>query len=144
MKNLKYLLIAVSILFCACSSSPEEIDGIDPTIQAEREALTASTQYGIYKNGKSIFLFDKTLHQLSTNPSKQTYRILDNSGTKYVELRLDAAPKSDEGVNARQLNNMNLQLSILGTMILLKSDNEKLWLWSDSAHTGFIVPKGGI
>ena len=96
MKQMKHLLAlllapAAAILLSACGG--DDADKLDPTIRAERNALLASTQYGIYQEGRDSFVFNKTLHQLYVNPSKNIYRIQTDAGTRFAELPL-AGPRA--------------------------------------------------
>lgn len=140
MKQMKYLLaLAAAILLCACGG--DDTDKLDPTIRAERNALLASTQYGIYQGGRDSFVFNKTLHQLYVNPSKNIYRIQTDAGTRYAELALTGTPTAKKGVPATLTQNVGLTAVTLDEVILLHTDEERLWLWCDEAHTGFIVPR---
>lgn len=137
---MKYLLaLAVSLLFCGCGS--DDSDKLDPTIRAERNALLASTQYGIYQEGRDSFVFNKTLHQLYVNPSKRIYRIQTDNAARYAELTLAETPTAKKGAAGTLTQNVGLTTVTLDEIILLKADDERLWLWCDNAHTGFIVPR---
>lgn len=140
MKQLKYLvLFAFALGSFACSS--DDTDKMDPQIKAERTALTGTSAYGVYQNGQSRYVFDKNQHQLYVNPSKHTYRIQNDLGTKYAELTLKAAPSRNESVSGTLSQNVGLTSVAPTDIILLKSDKDHLWLWSDDTHTGFIVPQ---
>ncbi len=140
MKRLKYLLALCTVLVLgACSS--DDTDKLDPKIKAERTALTANTQYGIYQNGQPSYIFDKNQQQLYVNPSKRTYRIQNDLGTKYAEVTLDDEPTQKKGVTGSLNHNVGLSTVTLDEIILLKSDKDHLWLWCDNAHTGFILPR---
>lgn len=140
MKRLKYLL-ALSALLVLSACSSDETSKLDPKIQAERNALTANSQYGIYQNGQPGYIFDKNQQQLYVNPGKHIYRIHNDLGTKYAELTLDGQPGTKNGVSGTLVHNVGLASVTLDDVILLKSDNEHLWLWCDNAHTGFILPR---
>ena len=143
MKQMKYLLaLAAAILLSACGG--DDADKLDPTISAERNALLASTQYGIYQEGRDSFVFNKTLHQLYVNPSKNIYRIQTDAGTRFAELTLAGTPTAKKGVSATLTQNVGLIAVTLDNVILLQTDEEHLWLWCDDAHTGFIVPRINI
>lgn len=140
MNQLKYLFLSAIALGCSACSN-DDTDKTDPQIQAERKALTAATQYGIYQNGQASFVFDKNLHQLYVNPSKYIYRIQNDLGTKYAEVALQAAPSKKQGTTGTLTQNVGITSVAPNDLILLKSDREHLWLWSDDTHTGFIVPQ---
>lgn len=140
MKQLKYLIaLAAALILSACGS--DDADKLDPTIRAERNALLASTQYGVYQEGRDSFVFNKTLHQLYVNPSKHIYRIQTDAGTRFAELTLEEIPTAKKGVSATLTQNVGLTSVTLDKVILLHTDEERIWLWCDEAHTGFIVPR---
>lgn len=140
MKRLKYLLTICTVLvLSACGN--DDTDKLDPKIRAERNALTANTQYGIYQNGRPSFIFDKNLQQLYINPVKGVYRIQNDLGTLYAELTLEGEPTQKNSVTGSLNHNVGLSSVTLDQIILLKSDNDRLWLWCDNAHTGFILPR---
>lgn len=140
MKRLKYLIALCSVLaLSACGS--DDTDKLDPTIKAERNALAANTQYGVYQNGQAGYIFNKNQHQLYVDPGKQIYRIQNDLGTRYAELTLKGEPTTKSGVSGTLVQNVGLTSVTLDEIILLKSDNDRLWLWCDNAHTGFILPR---
>lgn len=140
MKRLKYLFaLCTALALYACSS--DDTDKLDPTIKAERNALVANTQYGVYQNGQAGYIFDKSQQQLYVNPDKQIYRIQNDLGTRYAELTLKGEPTNKTSVSGTLVQNVGLKSVTLDEVVLLKSDNDRLWLWCDNAHTGFILPR---
>lgn len=137
MKYLKYVIIALSLLVSACKNDSTD----NKVVEGQREALLATSDIGIYQNGAAVLRFDKITHQLSVSPAKFQFRILDNAGMQYVEIMLGAMPQESKTVTGElvskgyKLSNLKMQ-----DVVLLKQEGELLWLWSDNARTGMILP----
>lgn len=141
MKYVLPLLLAVAL--SACKSDPEVQDPQDE-LNRQREALVLADGIGIYRNGEPSYLFDKKEHQLSVNPSQLAFRIQDDTGAKYVEVVLDAIPAVNVPVRLTLKNNVGLTDAVLEDVVLLRSEQNGLWLWSDQAHTGVVLPRFGF
>lgn len=141
MKYMKYLLPL--FLFAAASCS-EDNTTEDPTLSAQRNALQSSDDTGIYRAGEALMTFDKEKQQLVATPSKLTFRIQDDEGTKYVSLRLESMPTDTQAVRGIFSDNMGLSLGSIDDFVLLKSNAEYFWFWSDKTRTGFVYPRIGM
>lgn len=144
MKAIKYIGLMLGLLFMgACSD--------DDAYKEQRETLTASTEIGIYRdgddwmaNGKAWLAFDKEDYQYYCNPNTKTFRIVNDEGTEYTTLQLEALPTENTKVSGTLTGNMGVQLQSLTGVYLLKKDARYVWLWSDDAGVGFILPKWGL
>ena len=134
MKHAKYLA-------AACSNDKTEND---PVVKAQIGALLSTDVTGLYRNGEPLLLFDKTEHLLICTPSQNDFRIQDDAGAQYVNLRLDAMPEQGQQVRGTESDNMGFDIGALDDIRLLHTDGQKLWLWSDKARMGFIFPKIGF
>lgn len=141
MKYAKYLLLTLLLAAAACSNDKTETD---PVIKAQMGALLSTDVTGLYRNGEPLLLFDKTEHLLVCTPSKNAFRIQDDAGTQYVNLQLDTMPEQGQQVCGTESDNMGFGIGALDDIRLLYTDGQKLWLWSDKAHMGFIFPKIGF
>lgn len=145
MKYLKYLLMTALIIAVSCSEDKTKDKPEDATLKTQRTALQKADATGIYRSGEAILLFDKTSQQLFADPSQRTFRILDDTGTKYVTLRLDAMPTSEgQTVIGRFTDNMGLNIGNIEDLVLLKSDSQYLRFWSDRTRVGFVFPRMDI
>mgnify|MGYP000002410501 FL=1 len=140
MKHAKYLLLTL-LLAAACSNDKTEND---PVVKAQIGALLSTDVTGLYRNGEPLLLFDKTEHLLVCTPSKNAFRIQDDAGAQYVNLRLDAMPEQGQQVRGTESDNMGFDIGALDDIRLLHTDGQKFWLWSDKARMGFIFPKIGF
>lgn len=141
MKYAKYLLPV--LLFAAASCSDDDTT-IDPAIQEQMLELLSNDDTGLYRNGEALLLFDKTEHVLVCTPSKTTFRIQNDAGTSFVTLRLEAMPGKNVKVAGTQSDNLGFNIGTMDDIRMLHSDEEKIWLWSDQTHMGFIFPKIGF
>lgn len=141
MKYAKYLLPV--LLFAAASCSDDDT-AIDPAIQEQMLELLSNHDTGLYRNGEALLLFDKTEHVLVCTPSKNTFRIQNDAGTSFVTLRLEAMPGKNAKVAGTQSDNLGFNIGTMDDIRMLHSDEEKIWLWSDQTHMGFIFPKIGF
>ncbi len=135
---MKHIFAAVLFLtFAACAN-----DGTDDSVlTSQREALLAATDMGIYVNGSPALRFDKNAHQLSVSPSEYRFRIMDNPGMQFVEIKLGGMPQEGQAVSG-ELAGTGFKVSDkkMQDVVLLKRDGDRLWLWSDATHTGMILP----
>lgn len=139
----KYILTAAfALLMFSCTKDKITLESpvVPPPPPPIHEEFSKASIIGLYDEEKGGFLFDKTTHQFAVNPKTLTFRILDNDGDKYVEITLSAMPTADDAVTAKLRSNVGLEDRTIENIILLRKDNENLWLWSDSAVTGLLLP----
>ena len=141
MKYAKYLFVCLLLAaVCACKSDPD-VKSPDDVLRQQREALALTDGIGVYRNGTSLYLFDKAKHQLSVNPDELCFRIQDDTGKQYVEFVLESMPADAQTpVRLSLKNNVGLNDAVLEDVVLLRSESNGLWLWSDGEHMGFVLP----
>lgn len=140
MKQIKYLILAALIFAVSCSQDKTE----DPAIKAQRTALQNAEAIGIYRSGEALHLLDKKNEQLFFDPAKRIFRIQDDGGVKFVSLQLESMPTGDEKVRGTLTDNMGLNIGSIEDLVLLKSDRQLLWYWSDQTRVGFVFPRLGM
>lgn len=126
MKHLKYLLLICLAAAAACSKDKTE----DPTLKAQRTALQETQTVGIYRSGEALRLFDKAKQQLFVDPTTLTFRIQDDAGLKKVRGTFT--------------DNTGLNIGGIEDFVLLKSDKQHYWFWSDQTRVGFVFPRIGM
>lgn len=92
---------------------------------------------GIYKVAKPQYAFNKTTDQLYFNKATNTFRIVSNDGSKWIEVKLQSpvgsvgetlkASLKSQGFDGVE-NHDAIEFEIM------KKEGEKCWLWSQ-AHT---------
>ncbi|MCD7794401.1 MAG: hypothetical protein LUH46_05990 [Alistipes sp.] len=140
MKRLKYFILICLVAAASCSKDKTE----DPTLKAQRTALQETQAVGIYRSGDALQLFDKASQQLFVDPSTLTFRIQDDTGLKFVSLQLETMPADGQKVRGAFADNMGLNIGSIEDFVLLKSDRQYLWLWSDQTRVGFVFPRIGM
>lgn len=141
MKYAKYLLLMLLFATASCSDDDTEMD---PATRTQMIALLSTDATGIYRNGEALLLFDKAEHVLICTPSKYTFRIQNDAGTSFVNLRLEAMPGANGRVGGTESDNLGFDIGTMDDIRQLHTDGKKIWLWSDKAHMGFIFPKIGF
>lgn len=140
MKSLKHtLLVALALFAGACSSDPT-----DRTATIRREALMATQEIGVYCDGEAQVLFDTQSHQLFVDPAKTTFRIQNDRGDKFLEVTLSGMPTDQAAVTGTIRGNLGMQSADLKGLLLLRSADELLWLWSDDGLWGMVLPWPGV
>lgn len=140
MKHLKYLLLICLAAAAACSKDKTE----DPTLKAQRTALQETQTVGIYRSGEALRLFDKAKQQLFVDPTTLTFRIQDDAGLKFVSLQLESMPSEGQKVRGTFTDNTGLNIGGIEDFVLLKSDKQHYWFWSDQTRVGFVFPRIGM
>lgn len=140
MKHLKYLLLICLAAAAACSKDKTE----DPTLKAQRTALQETQTVGIYRSGEALRLFDKAKQQLFVDPTTLTFRIQDDAGLKFVSLQLESMPSDGQKVRGTFTDNTGLNIGGIEDFVLLKSDKQHYWFWSDQTRVGFVFPRIGM
>lgn len=137
MKTLKYICLALcAMVTFACSD--------DDAREAQRSEIQSSTEMGIYRDGQSWLAFDNDTHLYSCNPSAKTFTIMTDDGLNYTTLTLESLPTEAVKVDGKLTGNMGVEMEKITGIYLLKKDVRYIWLWSDDAGIGFVLPKFGI
>ena len=135
MKRLIYIFAAFVALTLTACGGPE----IDEQMVAMDSFMTEQEAPGLYRDSKVEFAFNEDKHQCYLNPSKLTYRIMDNGGDKYLQLTLSKAPVVGEKVNV-VAESYGIGLSAKTTYTNLevkKIENNRCTLRSD-AEGGYV------
>lgn len=96
----------------------------------------------VVKGNSVLFTYDKATQQYYHAPARGIYRILDDEGTRHITLTLPVAPTAAAPADGTVTDGWGLGLpASLPQVQLLQETDELIWLWSDEAETGFILPK---
>lgn len=141
-KSILTLVFALLILSCSkdqpITTTPPE--PVEPTPPPTYEAFSDVSVIGVYDNAEGVYLFDKAAHQLTVNPQTFTFRIGDNNGDKYIQVVLSDMPTLEQAVMATLSSNVGLEKRTFDDIILLRQEDNRLWLWSESTLTGLLLP----
>ena len=135
---MKRLLIILTFLSLLCA-------GCEPdNTKALRENFQTLETYGICQ-GETMFLsIDMSKYQYMCNPSKGIYRFTDDNGQKDLTLTLTGGEPSADGYVQGSISGTLGQNGLkLPDLYILKKSSSMVWLWSDSAKSGIILPIWG-
>lgn len=137
MKYLHFLFVFLLVGAIACNDS----EPADTGLTAAREDFAAASTYGVYKNGSRALVFNQNEHQFRFNPAQRLYGIVHDAGEQYALLTLEGTPTGSAPVKASFRSTFSVEGAQMEDLVLLRSDEEKLWLWSDSRRMGFLFPR---
>lgn len=129
------LLIIPALCLPSCAEIVIEIDS------AEKESFLKESREGIYRGGRSLFVFDEHRHQKAVNSYRFQYRIQTDVQDTCLNITLDAIPGS-AGVHITTAIDYRSPGELISSMSRLecsRMDENKLWLWSPESLTGIII-----
>lgn len=136
----KYIFMCIAVAavmgFTACDNDREK------THTPSSGLFLRKTTPGVYESTKSIYAFSKISDQLYVNTSTNTYRIVSDDGSKYVQVALDSSiPGMGEKVTAT-ITSKGIEAVGKYDPIefeVMKKDSENCWLWSQEKGLGLIL-----
>lgn len=129
------LLVIPALCLPSCAEIVIEIDS------AEKENFLKESREGIYRGGRSLFVFDEHRHQKAVNSYRLQYRIQTDVQDTCLNITLDAIPGS-AGVHITTSIDYRSPGELISSMSRLecsRMDENKLWLWSPESLTGIII-----
>ena len=88
MKKLHYILAAALMALCAACGEVE-----DPLVTELKTFLTQQSVPGIYQNGRAMFAYNESAHQICTNTVSQMCRIQLDDASVALTMTLSSAPE---------------------------------------------------
>lgn len=138
MKRIIYIIAALAAVVLT-SCGPE----VDEKMQAMDQFMEAQVTPGIYRASQVEYAFDQNKNQGYFNKAKRIYRIMDESGDKYVQFVLDKDPVVGQTVNVTSKSyGFGLASNITyNNLTVTKMENNLCHLRSDSAggYLGIII-----
>ncbi len=139
MKRLIYIFAALLALTLTACGGPK----IDETMVEMDSFMEQQSTPGLYRKSIVEFAFDESKHQSYLSPDKLTYRIMDDSGIKYLQFVLSQAPVVDGTVDV-VTTSFGVGLSTNATYTNLKVEkieNNRCVLRSDAdgGYVGIII-----
>lgn len=141
LKSIAYLCVmAAAFASCmtGCDNNKNKPDPKNSEALFERKTVA-----GAYSGLEGIYVFNKTNDQLYWDSDTNTARLLNNDGTKYIEVALNGpVPTSGQTVNVSVVNRgMTDGLKNYSSlqMRVSKKNNDYVWLWSDSEMLGLLI-----
>lgn len=141
LKSIAYLCVMAAAFASCMTGCDKNKNKIDP--KTGEEMFERKTVAGAYNGLEGIYVFNKTNDQLYWDSATNTARILNNDGTKYIEVRLSGpVPTSGQTVDVTVVNHdMAPDLKNYSSlpMKVSKKNNDYVWLWSDSELLGLLI-----
>lgn len=141
LKSIAYLCVMVAAFVSCMTGCDNDKNKHDP--KKGEEQFERKTVPGAYNGLEGIYVFNKTNDQLYWDSASNTARILNNDGTKYIEVRLNG-PVSTSGqtvdvsvVNHGMAGDLKNYSSL--QMRVSKKNRDYVWLWSDSELLGLLI-----
>ena len=97
---------------------------------------------GVYKVAKAQYAFNKTTDQLYFNKATNTFRIVSNDGTKYIEVafaapigsvgaKVQASVKSEGFEDVENFDSIEFEI--------MKKEGQNCWLWCQAHALGVLA-----
>ncbi len=117
--------------------------GGDPKMEEMDNFMSAQNVPGIYRESVAEFAYDQSKNQCYINTSKLTFAILNDDGSKYLQLVLSKAPVVGESLDV-EAKSYGLGLSSSTSYKNLRVDkieNDLCYLRSDATggYVGIII-----
>lgn len=95
MKRIAYIFATLLALTLIACGGPK----VDEVMVEMDNFMSTQDKPGLYRKSKVEYTLNKATDQCYLNPSKLTFRIMDESGNKYLQFTLSAAPVVGETVD---------------------------------------------
>lgn len=139
-RRLAVLTAAVGVLLGLHSCRPDRIVVDSP----EKRSFLNATDYGFYREGRPVLLYDAGRHQFSLNPRRNQYRIQTEDQTELGVCGFDAQPRS-VGLNVLTRYRL-ITGEPSGELYLMmecsRISRDAYWFWNAENSLGIIVPAG--
>lgn len=94
MKRIIYILTALAaVVMSACGPK------VDEQMVAMDSFMDAQDVPGLYRDSKVEYAFDEAKNQAFFSKAQRTYRIMNDSGDKYIQFQLSADPVEGQTVD---------------------------------------------
>lgn len=114
----------------------------NPGINVTSREFEKKVTEGVYKVAKAQYAFVKTTDQLYFNKATNTFRIVSNDGTKYIEVafaapigsvgaKVQASIKSEGFEDVENFDSIEFEI--------MKKEGQNCWLWSQAHALGVLA-----
>lgn len=101
-------------------------------------------EFGLCEGDRMTLSFDRESYQYWCSPDKGLYRFTDHEGDEYMTLTLSGIPSGDSKVSGSVSDNLGRGSLELPDLYILKQTGYTVWLWSDAARCGVVLPAWGL
>lgn len=129
------LSLACMCILASCHKNFIEIDSL------EKEMFLRENREGIYKNGTTLFLYKKDIHQKALNSRRIQYRIQTDEQDTCLNVTMEAIPENT-GTHITTSIDYRSPGELISSMNHLECSRiagDMLWLWNPDNLTGIIM-----
>lgn len=132
-KYIYYLLFASLIWGC-------KDDDLEHRTAEQRNAFLQRNEIGVYSGGIPVVLFQSDLHQIAYTGNGKSWRIQTDTQQQYLSCRLNGNAIAGKNLTAI-IHTSGIEGITEGTYtaIVLKTSDEKCWLWLPDSNNGLII-----
>lgn len=137
-RRLAVLSAAVLVVLFSCRPNRVIVDS------PEKRSFLNSSEYGFYRDGMPVLLYDAGRHQSSLNPRRNQYRIQTENQSELGLCEFEAQPRS-VGLNVLTRCCL-ISGEPAGELYLMmecsRISQDAYWFWNSDNRFGIIVPAG--
>ena len=121
-------VLAAVLLLVSCNRKLEEKE-------LDADTFVKFKEYGLVKGHKYLFKYNESTCQMVNNKSRRLLRMQSDTQSGFVNVVF-----GQEGVKlAYKLEKDDQIIELAMEMVVLKSEDMKVWLWSKEMNMGLIV-----
>jgi len=125
-------LMLLAALACSCNREYLEVE----------EEMTGCNGIGLWIKGERVFEYSDNLCQYSWNPDDFVFRSFDDSMTEWFSVSMDSVPLEEgDKVTAtlKWTTRTDIKTKKGVELKVIKTERQKIWLWSRKTGTGAII-----
>lgn len=131
--------VVMLLLLLGCNKTPGGLS-------FESHNFEKKSAVGLVIKRKYVVLYNKSTFQYVYNRNRKSIRIQSDNHSEYVHAIFKGYPKDapqvDDIVNVEIVykeRSFALETKLILSMLVLKEENSKLWLWNEEEKVGLIV-----
>lgn len=130
----KILIFAVAVLMLSACNTEEK------RLKAERDSFASNSDVGFYDKSTPLFTYDSSVYQLYWNARGYTFRAVQDQDHYFeVDFALSPLSNASQKVTVRAVGLDGIATVEMTDAKILKTEGNKVWFWSDSAHKGGVI-----
>ncbi len=143
----KYIIVLALVLSATLAMTSCESPNTPEVPQEQSDFVATAKLPGAFYNASPIMEYDVQLHQIGVRTGATygySYKMQTDSQSAYFIVYIkDGLPVTVGEVASAQITSTGLSnlSSTSMDMTVVKTDSKYVWLWNQSAKTGFVVEK---
>jgi len=126
------IFLMIAALSCACNNEYLEVE----------EEMKGCEEIGLWVKGEQVFKYSDKLCQYSWNPETKQFTAFTDSVADWFSVSMDSEPyETDDKVTAAisWTTKSDIKTRKDVELKVIRTEKQKIWLWSRKAGTGAIV-----